>query len=91
MHYHQPDGVFGGHLDLELAEGNEATCSHGIVDVRIAPSLALATETYNYKIILPGGRRRGRKRGGATSVRGKIGTSERHANALPHGVHSRSG
>ena len=61
------------HIGPELGEFKEFTFSNYKVDVRLEPPLALATETYHYKIVLKAEGRVIEKRGVATSVLKKIG------------------
>ncbi len=61
------------HIGPELAEFKEFRFSNYKVDVRLEPPLALATETYNYKIVLKEDGRVIEKRGIATSILKKIG------------------
>lgn len=60
------------HIGPELAEFNEFSFRDYKVDVRLEPPLALATETYIYKIVLKPDGRVIEKRGVATSVLKKI-------------------
>ena len=61
------------HIGPELGEFKEFTFSNYKMDVRLEPPLALATETYHYKIVLKAEGRVIEKRGVATSVLKKIG------------------
>ncbi len=60
------------HIGPELGEFKEFSFRDYKVDVRLEPPLALATETYIYKIVLKEGARVIEKRGVATSVLKKI-------------------
>ncbi len=60
------------HIGPELAEFKEFSFRDYKVEVRLEPPVALATETYIYKIVLKEGDRVIEKRGVATSVLKKV-------------------